>query len=337
MGAVTDVFRPDGGDTGDGRGGAMDEPDGVASTQRYLRAKRTVDDRALNREVFDTFAAALDGPTRLIDVAAGIGTMLERLLRWEALPSETDYTMVDIDPANVAAAAEHLPSVARSLGYTVSRQETSAALFPDATAAFSLTLRKDGRTVRVQGGNADIFEFVSRLSGGRTWDALVAGAFLDIAPGPDAVESLFRLVPGGTAYFPITFDGVTRFLPTDDRAFEQRLERRWHAGMREGDDPNEPRAGSQAPEWVRAAGGSVAAVGGSDWVVRPTESGYPAQEAYFLRHVLGLVEGSLLDDPALSTDRVRAWLATRREQLEAAELTYIAHNLDVVGTVEPNE
>ncbi len=144
----------------------MDEPDGVASTQRYLRAKRTVDDRALSREVFDTFAAALDGPTRLIDVAAGVGTMLERLLRWEALPAEADYTMVDIDPANVAAAAEYLPSVARSLGYTVSSRETSAALFPDATAAFTLTLRKDGRTVRVQAGTADVFEFVSRVSGG---------------------------------------------------------------------------------------------------------------------------------------------------------------------------
>jgi SAM-dependent methyltransferase len=304
------------------------------STQRYLTAKRTVDDRALNEDVFDRFEAALTESTRLLEVAAGVGTMLNRLIERESLPQNVTYTLLDIDPANVAAANDRIAPGARAHGYDVSAGKPPTDLFPDADASFVLTLSRAGRRVRVEAGSTDVFEFVSRVAGNRSWDVLIGGAFLDIVPGVDPVASLFELVPGGAFYFPITFDGATRFLPaTADHAFERRLERRWHAGMRSGDDPNDPRAGSRLPGWVRAAGGSVAAMGGSDWIVRPGESEYPADEEYFLRHVLGFVEGSLSGDPELPDERVRRWVDRRREQLDAANLTYVAHNLDVTGMV----
>jgi hypothetical protein len=201
-----------------------------------------------------------------------------------------------------------------------------------------MTLDRGDRRVRVRAGSADVFEFAFDAAGDRSWDVLIAGAFLDISPGSDSVKSLFGLVPGGSFYFPITFDATTRFLPTAaDHGFERRVERRWHAGMRSGDDPNDPRAGSRLPAWVRAAGGAVTAIGGSDWVVRPVESGYPADERYFLRHVLGFVDGSLRNDPELPGERVRTWLDRRQKQLDAAELTYVAHNLDVAGVVESTD
>jgi len=306
---------------------------GDRSTQRYLRAKRTVDDRALNEDVFDTVETALAESTRLIEVAAGVGTMLNRLLEWESLPERVTYTLLDIDPANVVAANIRISSEARSLGYDVSPGEPPADLFADSEASFVLTLSREGRRVRVEAGSADVFEFISRIAGDRSWDVLIGGAFLDIVPGGNSVASLFELVPGGVFYFPITFDGATRFLPAADHAFERRLERRWHAGMRAGDDPNDPRAGSRLPGWVRAARGWVTAMGGSDWIVRPAESEYPADEAYFLRHVLGFVEGSLTGDPELPDEQVQTWVDRRREQLDAAELIYIAHNLDVAGVV----
>jgi hypothetical protein len=308
------------------------------STQRYLTAKRTVDDRALDEDVFDTFETALAESTRLLEVAAGVGTMVDRLLQRESLPEEVTYTLLDIDPANVIAANDRISASARSLGYDVSPEEPPTELFPDAEASFVLTLSRGGRHVRVEAGSTDVFEFVRRVAGDRSWDVLVGGAFLDIVPGVDSVASLFELVPGGAFYFPITFDGATRFLPAPgDHAFERRLERRWHAGMRNGDDPNDPRAGSRLPGWIRAAGGSVTAIGGSDWIVRPGESGYPADEAYFLRHVLGFVERSLTGDPELPDEQVQAWVDRRREQLDAAELSYIAHNLDIAGVVESSD
>ena len=47
---------------------------------RYLASKRTVDDRALNRQVWQTLADAVNGelmsdaPLRVLEVGAGIGT-----------------------------------------------------------------------------------------------------------------------------------------------------------------------------------------------------------------------------------------------------------------------
>ena len=55
---------------------------------RYLASKRTVDDRALNRQVWQTLADAVDGarppdrPLRVLEVGAGIGTMVERCVEW---------------------------------------------------------------------------------------------------------------------------------------------------------------------------------------------------------------------------------------------------------------
>ncbi len=307
------------------------------SMQRYLTAKRTVDDRALDSDVFAAFETAFSDRVRVLEIAAGVGTMLDRLLQREALPPRATYTMVDIDAANVVASRQRLPSVARSLGYNVSTVALPEELAQDEGPSYALVLRCNDREVVVQAVVADAFDFAARHAGKQTWDAIVASAFLDIAPGADAVESLFRLAPGGVFYFPITFDGATRFHPSeDDPAFERRVERRWHAGMRTGDDPNDPRAGSRLPDRVRVAGGSVTVTGGATWVVRPDPSGpgYPGDEEYFLRHILGFVEGSLLDDDELSADRVRSWLARRHRQLDAADLTYVAHNVDVAGRIE---
>lgn len=53
---------------------------------RYLASKRTVDDRALNRDVLRTFITSLHGreELKILEVGAGIGAMLERLLRTNA-------------------------------------------------------------------------------------------------------------------------------------------------------------------------------------------------------------------------------------------------------------
>ena len=55
------------------------------SLMRYLAAKKSVDDRALNGQVWQHLVAALPRatpqlPLRILEVGAGIGSMVERLL-----------------------------------------------------------------------------------------------------------------------------------------------------------------------------------------------------------------------------------------------------------------
>ncbi|MFN2277184.1 MAG: hypothetical protein ACK2UR_06180, partial [Candidatus Promineifilaceae bacterium] len=73
---------------------------------RYLAAKKTIDDRALNKDVWQWLRQVLPQQPDILEVGAGIGTMVERLIvgdvQWSA------YTAIDNQPANIAAARSRL-------------------------------------------------------------------------------------------------------------------------------------------------------------------------------------------------------------------------------------
>jgi hypothetical protein len=57
---------------------------------RYLEAKKSVDDRAINRHVWQVLSGSLpqtspEKPLRIVEMGAGIGTMIERMIEWELL------------------------------------------------------------------------------------------------------------------------------------------------------------------------------------------------------------------------------------------------------------
>ena len=68
----------------------------MSISQRYLEAKRTVDDRALNCRILSRLSEELEaqGAPSIVDIGAGIGIGLERYLEL-GLPSPCDYTAVD--------------------------------------------------------------------------------------------------------------------------------------------------------------------------------------------------------------------------------------------------
>jgi hypothetical protein len=82
----------------------------------------------------------------------------------------------------------------------------------------------------------------------------------------------------------------------------------------------------------------------------PGTDHYPADEAYFLHHVLDLVHGALSPDGGradagkgdsesdpggaphdLAPERLREWTRRRHEQVAAGDLRYLTHQLDVLG------
>lgn len=297
----------------------------TASFRRYLLAKRTVDDRALDRRTVDTLreqvqarASERDGPFRVLEVGAGIGTMLSRLVDWDVLPAgDIRYTAVDIEPDNVAAIPDYLREWAADSAVSV-REAPLTLVGPD-------------RRIEVDPVAADA---VAYADDGAGYDLLVGAALLDILDREGLATLLGALAPGGSYYFPITFDGATRFRPSHpaDRA----VERHYHDHM-DAKPGGDSRAGGAVLERLRELpDATLTAVAGSDWVVRPVDGAYPADEAYFLRHILDTVERAVGEVAGDSFAELDPWLARRREQVAAAELLYHTHQLDFLGRIDPD-
>jgi len=293
----------------------------MVTEQAYLTAKRSVDDRALNRRVLDRFAATLaaraderDG-VRVLEVGAGTGTMVPRLAGRDCLPERVHYRAVDTNAESLAVARERVPGWLAAAGYEVDRADEE------------FVATDEGTTLRVRFDRADAFGIREEA------DAVVAGAFLDLVALPDGLAGLFDvLAAGGVVYAPITFDGLTGFVPADP--FDDTVAELYHRHMAEKrDEPGGPKAGRELLESVPAVGGSVLAAGGSDWLVRPRGDGYPNDERTVLSFLLGTITDAVAEFPADVADpaELRRWRRLRYDQLDRAELTLLAHNLDVLA------
>lgn len=298
---------------------------GTYSYRRYLDAKRTVDERALDRRVAERLRAELAGvspPLDVLEVGAGTGATIERVATWDALPDRVRYTAVDIDPDLVARARTRLLDGTGNRPFEAHERDGA------------VVLEREEGTVVVDPVVRDAFEFVEETD--REWDLLVAQAFLDTTDVREALATFGGAVTsGGLLYVPITFDGGTILEPPIDPAFDRRVERRYHHQIdtrgESGDEGGDARAGRHLLTALPALGGAVVAAGSSDWVVVPDADGYPADEAYFLHHIIETIRDALDDDPALDSARFDEWIETRHRQVEDGRLVYVAHQLDVLG------
>jgi hypothetical protein len=286
------------------------------SYSRYLAAKRTVDDRALNRRVLADLRRLLPpGPPRVLEIGAGLGTMVARLLEWGVLAAG-EYTLLDVDRRLLRDAGTWLCEWADARGLAVTT-------LPDGVRLGDL---------RVRFVEAEIAGFLESRHGDPA-DLLIANAFLDLVDVPDVLPGLLRLLaPGGAYWFTVTFDGETVFQP--DHPHDEDVLGAYHRSMddrvRYGRSAGESRAGRHLFGHLRTAGAPVLSAGPSDWVVLAgPDDGYPDDEAYFLETILQTVQDALAGPaaPAGLSD----WLADRRRQLAGGRLVYLAHQLDVAG------
>ena len=286
------------------------------SFPRYLLAKQSVDDRALNRHVYESLVAELpEGRLRIIEVGAGIGTMLARLLRW-GLFAQADYVLVDEMAENIAYAADWLPGWAAENGLKVEKLQGGR-----------LRLFDDRRDVLVSLVPQDVFDFIRQKP--EPADLLIAHAFLDLLPMPESLSALLTLLkPGGLAWLTINFDGVTTLEPLISEALDQQIEQLYHQSMDLRATGGDSRSGRHLFGHLSGLGAQVLAAGASDWVVHAWAGKYPADEAYFLEFILHFFELSLAGQAELDGEALAGWLTKRRAQLTRAELVYIAHQMD---------
>jgi hypothetical protein len=301
------------------------------SLRRYLAAKKSVDDRALNWQVWQGLVVTLrratpEQPLRILEVGAGIGGMVERLLVGDVL-THTTYTAIDKAATLIAEAHRRLLQWGDEQGFQVDKKHQR-----------QLNMQRAGQHITVETEAIDVARFVARERGRRTWDLLIGQAFLDLIDMPATLPALCSLVrPGGLLYFPLTFDGGTVFQPEDEAPFDGAIEACYHQTIDQrvldGKPSGDSRAGRRLFAHLRTAGVDVVAAGGSDWVVFAGADGYPADEAYFLHDIIHTIGTALTGHPQLDADRLSIWVAERHAQIEQGTLVYIAHQLDVLGRV----
>ncbi|NEK56543.1 hypothetical protein GCU56_01465 [Geodermatophilus sabuli] len=283
---------------------------------RYLAAKKSVDDRALNRQVLADLRRLMPpGAGRVLEIGAGLGTMVARLLEWQVVTAG-EYILLDVDRRLLHDSRAWLCEWADARGLP-------ARPLPDGVRLGEL---------RVRLVEAELGSYLE--SGcGEPADLLVANAFLDLVDVPTVLPGLLRLlVPGGVYWFTVNFDGESVFQP--DHPHDDDVLGAYHRSMddrvRHGRAAGESRTGRHLFGHLRAAGVPARSAGSSDWVVMAGPDGtYPGDEAYFLETILSTVEEALAGPAAPAG--LADWLAVRRGQLAGGELVYLAHQLDVAG------
>lgn len=320
----------------------------AADYSRYLAAKKTLDDRSLNRQVWEHLVQAVReragaAPLRVLEVGCGIGTMLERLIDWGLL-TRADYTGIDVDAELIREAEQRFYSYAVGKGAKMGSAPPN--LLPHGEGEFKgpgqraapLVLRTSDLDIRVSFAVADLVDFLDAKQGKSFWDLLVAHAFLDLIDLPTVLPRLLALlVPGGLFYFTLNFDGATIFEPIIDPDLDRRIETLYHWTMDtrryRGRPAGSSITGRRLLSGLKEAGARLLAAGSSDWVVYPGSKGYPGEETYFLHYIIDTTGGALLGHPQLERNRFEAWLSLRHRQIDAGELIYIAHQLDVLGYI----
>jgi len=156
---------------------------------RYLSSKKSVDDRSLNRSVWERLAQALSAHSserlKVLELGSGIGTMVERVVDWGLL-NRAYYTAVDSECENTAEVFVRLPVWATSRNYDTSSDNES------------IRLSRGDHDIVVRPVTADALEFVEAAENKAAYDLLIANAFLALVDvGAVLPRLLSVLKPGG--------------------------------------------------------------------------------------------------------------------------------------------
>jgi len=309
--------------------------------QRYLAAKKSVDDRALNAHVWQRLQHELariyptaTAPLRVIELGGGIGTMVERILE-RTLLTQAHYLLVDEVAGNIADARQRLPVWARQAGFDVAVTDDNSTVIQ---IHRPVSTKHPEVALTVELIEADCFAFAA--ANRQSADLLIAHALLDLFDIPRALAQLTPLLkPNALFYTTINFDGNTILQPTIDRLYDEQVEAAYHATMDNritgGLPSGDSHSGRHLFGHLRNAGLTILDAGSSDWVVFDNGQGYSADEAYFLHFIVETIHGALCNDPQIDPPRFTEWIKKRHAQIERGELVYIAHQLDFLARNEP--
>ena len=223
---------------------SSDEASMTSGYARYLAAKTTVDDRALNGHVLAELRRLMPAGARVLEVGAGLGTMVARLMDWGVVGTG-EYILLDTDRQLLDHSRRWLRDWAAARGLRSDLQ-------PDGLQVGDL---------RVRLVHAELGSYLETDHGALA-DVLIANAVLDLVDVPAILPGLLRLlVPGGVYWFTINYDGESIFAPGHPhdgqvmRAYHRDMDQRVRYGRRpvkaERPPPVPPSAGSRPARHTR--------------------------------------------------------------------------------------
>lgn len=264
----------------------------------YLKAKQTVDRRSYHERTRKEFLAHLPESPNIFEAGAGTGVMARRLTNWEI--SKGSYVGVDqFEPAI---------EYAREQG---SKNDIELGQSNQFEAEFHTEDALDANAIKEL---ADV-----------PFDAVIAQQFMDLVEISEAMNVFEQLTKqGGLIYLPLTFDGVSIFRPAHPADID--VLSAYHESM----DDNvgqHSQTGRMLIDELTQRSGRLLSVGGSDAVIHPVDGSYPDNEKQVINQILEYIERSVSSDDVPGCNN---WIQTRRKQLSAGNLTYIAHRYDIL-------
>lgn len=294
---------------------------------RYLEAKKSVDDLAINQLVFGAARPLLRGtssePIHLLELGTGVGTMIERLLEWQAL-DHVHYTALDADASLISLAQARLTSWAQA--HALSTSDTSDRMM--------ITLPRS--TLEVKWVRADLAQFLKSPDHSGRYDLILAHQLLDLLPlERDLPRIAAGLRSGGCAYLTLNFDGVTAFEPVSDADLEAEIIAAYHSSMDERGGPGtcerHSLTGRRLLSLLPDMGFELLTAGASDWIIHPGPDGYRTDDRTVLEWMLLSVEGALRDQGRIAPAHLERWVTDRRAELRRRQLSLIVHQIDVLA------
>jgi len=294
---------------------------------KYLESKQAIDDRALNRHVYETLTQHFpkqmpEHPLRILEVGAGIGTMIERLINWKMLQF-AEYTAVDIDPVNIATLPQRLSTFAAIQKFDFKANENIK----------ELRISNQNTNILVRYVQQDFRDHIRSHESQNYYDVIISHAVLDILPLQESLNQLFNcLKPEGQFWFTLNYNGVTHFEPVLDPILDNKIEQIYNQSM---DQRTVETGGSETGrklfKVIPQAGGRIQAVGSSDWVIHTQDAEFNSEEKYLLQCILQMVFDSVSSNGEISSTQLEKWYTRRLEQIEDGSLIYHAHQLDFCG------
>jgi hypothetical protein len=296
---------------------------------RYLEAKKPIDDRSLNAHVAQTLIKTLnelfsDVEIYALEAGCGIGSMIERMISWDAL-TKASYMALDIEPEYVAEAMDRLVRYGMKTGMEVHKESRN-----------NLVLHSHGQHMSIKFRTGDVINFARKKTSLPVYHLTIAHAFLDLVDIYNSLPPILsRVIPGGLVYFTLNYDGVTSLEPPIEADLDRQIISLYHETMDRrrvsGRPSGDSMTGRHLLPFLQNSGLNILDAGASDWVVFPTNGSYQDDDAYFLHFIVDTIYRATQFHPETNPGQLHSWTAARHRQIEGGQLFFVAHQLDVLA------